>query len=216
MKTEDLLDRLSLNDSWPERWSPSITLPLAAATAGALALILSVALLTPRVDLIAALGGKDHAVLVKFAFALSVVAAAFPIVRNLTAPGRTIGLMSLIVLLPFVVATLLALRELVALPADELRRLTADSSWLSCLWQIPALGFPAFVILALCARRLAPTNLARAGAYIGLMAGGIGALGYALHCHDDSILFVAIAYTLAIGEMSLFGSFLGPRFLRWS
>lgn len=216
MKTEDLVNRLSLDDSRPGRWSPAMALLIAATTACVFALTLSVIWLTPRVDLIPALAAKDHTVLLKFAFAIGVVTAALPIVRDLTAPGRTIGLASTIVLLPFVIAALLGARELIVLPAEELRRLTIDSSWVSCLWQVPVLGLPAFVILAFCARRLAPTNLTRAGAYIGLTAGGIGAMGYALHCHDDSMLFVAVAYTLAIGEMAFVGALLGSRILRWS
>ncbi len=65
-------------------------------------------------------------------------------------------------------------------------------------------------------RRLAPVYLVRAGAYVGLLAGAIGAAGYALHCHDDSIAFVAIAYTLAMAEAVIFGAIIGPRLLRWS
>jgi hypothetical protein len=81
---------------------------------------------------------------------------------------------------------------------------------------VPLLSIPAFAILIILARRLAPTNLTRAGAYIGLMAGGFGAAGYALHCGEDSMLFVATAYTLAISEMAVLGALLGPRLLRWT
>jgi hypothetical protein len=78
------------------------------------------------------------------------------------------------------------------------------------------LGAPALIILASAVRRLAPTDLSRTGAYIGLLAGGIGAAGYALHCHHDSVAFIGIAYTLAILEIALFGALVGPRILRWT
>ena len=92
----------------------------------------------------------------------------------------------------------------------------AGCNLLECLWQIPALAIPAFVILTFAVRYLAPTNLIRTGAYMGLVAGGIGAIGYAFHCHDDSVAFVAVSYTLAIAEMTVVGALLGPRILRWT
>lgn len=52
---------------------------------------------------------------------------------------------------------------------------------------IPALAVPALAILALLVRRLAPTSLSMTGAYIGLAAGGIGAVRYTFHCDDDSM-----------------------------
>lgn len=80
---------------------------------------------------------------------------------------------------------------------------------------MPALALPAFVILTIAVRRLAPTNLIHAGAYVGLISGGVGGIGYALHCHDDSLAFVAVAYTLAISEMTILGALMGPRILHW-
>lgn len=216
MKTEDLVTRLCLDESQPKRWTPATALLIAVMAAFAAAISLSFVWLTPRVDLLAVLDARDYTVLLKFAFTFSVVVAALPIVRDLTTPGRAVGTAVIIALLPFLIITLLAARELAMLPSVELHRLAVDASWAACLWQIPVLGLPAFAIFALCARRMAPTNLNRTGAYIGLLAGGIGAAGYALHCHDDSMVFVAIAYTLAITEMAAVGALLGPRILRWT
>ncbi len=216
MKTEDLVTRLSQDEPQPSRWTPATALMIAVMAAFAAALALSFVWLTPRIDLLAVLNARDHTVLLKFFFTFSVVVGALPIVRDLTTPGRSVGTTAIVALLPFFIVALLAVRELAMLPAAELHRVTVDASWVKCLWQVPVLGLPAFAILAFCARRLAPTNLVRAGAYIGLLAGGIGAAGYALHCHDDSMLFVAIAYTLAIAEMAAVGAMLGPRVLRWT
>jgi hypothetical protein len=41
-------------------------------------------------------------------------------------------------------------------------------------------------------RQAAPTNLRQADALVGLLAGGLSAAGYALHCTADSLPFVAL------------------------
>ena len=64
-------------------------------------------------------------------------------------------------------------------------------------------------------RQGAPQNPVRAGAIAGLLAGGIGATLYAVHCFDDSPLFVATWYTLAITFVTGLGALLGARLLRW-
>ena len=60
------------------------------------------------------------------------------------------------------------------------------------------------------------------GAFFSLIAGldaqisgAVAAALYAIHCNDDSPLFVATWYTLAIGLTTIVGSLLGRRFLRW-
>jgi hypothetical protein len=69
--------------------------------------------------------------------------------------------------------------------------------------------------LLLALRQGAPTRPGVAGAAAGLLAGGIAATFYAAHCTDDSPLFVATWYTLAIGALALLGAAVGQRFLRW-
>jgi hypothetical protein len=66
-----------------------------------------------------------------------------------------------------------------------------------------------------CLRQGAPEHPARAGAATGLLAGAIGAALYATHCPDDSPLFVAAWYTLAIGIVAAIGAVSGSRLLRW-
>jgi hypothetical protein len=47
------------------------------------------------------------------------------------------------------------------------------------------------------------------------VASGIAATLYASHCTDDSPLFVATWYSLAIGMVALVGYVIGSRVLRW-
>jgi hypothetical protein len=49
----------------------------------------------------------------------------------------------------------------------------------------------------------------------GLVAGGISAMAYALHCANDSLPFVAFWYGGTIVFCTLVGAGLGPRLLRW-
>ena len=57
--------------------------------------------------------------------------------------------------------------------------------------------------------------VAFAGAVAGLAAGGIAAAIYAWHCPDDSPLFLATWYSLAIAIVVAAGFLLGRRLLRW-
>ena len=215
MTASDLIASLGHHPPRRRFPSPSTIVGAAALISLTLALALSIVWLKPRGDLGAPLVINNHIFLLKLVFTLSVVAAALPIVRDLSVPARRVGRESILVAIPFAVIIVLALREIGLHQVAEWPP-HADHAVLECLWQIPALAASALIILALAARRLAPTNLTRAGAYIGLLAGGIGAVGYALHCHNDSVAFVAIAYTVAMLQTTLLGAVLGPRILRWA
>jgi hypothetical protein len=214
MKTDDLILQLSLDASPNKRWTPVVLLILAIVAGLTIAMIFSLLWFQPRSDLMTAMT-SDYYVILKVVFAVSVVILAIPIVRQLTLPGQSMGVLAFAALLPFVAMAALAASEVVTLLPSEWHRAMATSSWLACFWKVPFLALPSFVFLSLSARQLAPTNLRLAGAYIGLLAGGIGTVGYALHCHDDSVSFVAIAYSVAIAEMTFLGALLGPRLLRW-
>jgi hypothetical protein len=87
--------------------------------------------------------------------------------------------------------------------------------WLECLISIPIIAIVPFTISMWVVRRAAPTDLARAGAFAGLAAGGMSAMAYALHCTDDSLPFIAVWYGGTIVLCILAGAILGPRLLRW-
>jgi hypothetical protein len=89
------------------------------------------------------------------------------------------------------------------------------NQWLECLLSIPLIAIVPFAILVWVVRKTAPTDLTRAGACVGLTAGAISATGYALHCIDDSLPFIALWYGGTIAFCALAGAKLGPRLLRW-
>lgn len=216
MNTDELVSALSAQPSRPQRSGPTVTILVSAVLAFLVAMAL--AWLVPQ-----ALGTAlttdavhDLALQLKLAFTAGVVAAVFPIVRDLAVPGQTLRWTSFLAGAPFVLMIAVAASEIAGLPAEEWTHRVVQSHWAECLWQIPAVAFPAMLILMLGLRRLAPVHLVRAGAYVGLLAGAMGGVGYALHHHEDSIAFVAIAYSLAMAEVVIFGAIIGPRILRWS
>jgi hypothetical protein len=84
-----------------------------------------------------------------------------------------------------------------------------------CIFIIPLAGAPAAGLLVWALREAAPTRLALAGAAIGALSGGIGAMVYAMFCPVDSVAFVTIWYVVGIGIASAIGAFVGVKLLRW-
>jgi hypothetical protein len=84
-----------------------------------------------------------------------------------------------------------------------------------CVFFIPVLSLVPLAGLMLALRNSAPESPRLAGAVAGLAAGGIAAAIYAWHCPDDSPLFVAVWYVLAITIVTGVGTLIGGRILRW-
>jgi hypothetical protein len=83
------------------------------------------------------------------------------------------------------------------------------------MMSIPLLAFAPLSALLASMRYGAPSHPALAGAASGLFAGAIGAALYATHCPDDSPLFVATWYVLGMAIVTVAGSVIGARLLRW-
>jgi len=132
---------------------------------------------------------------------------ARPVSRT-RAPARAVMLV--------VAAMLLAgVLSLVTTPSAERVTHVVGSSWLVCPWAVLLLSLPALAGAMQALRTFAPTRPRMAGLAAGLLAGSLGALGYALACDEVSITFVAIWYTLGIALVAALGAWLGPRVLRW-
>jgi hypothetical protein len=84
-----------------------------------------------------------------------------------------------------------------------------------CLFFIPFFSLAPLVALFWALKGGAPEKPGLSGAAAGLAAGGVGAAIYALHCPDDSPLFVALWYVTAITFVTLCGYFAGKRWLTW-
>ena len=150
------------------------------------------------------------------AFLVSLLLASLSIVRDLSSPGRKVSLQLTFTLVPFLILALLSYDGVTSRHLGGLQYELVHQSVVACLVHVGLLAVPAFVILVFTVKAFAPVDLSRAGLYIGVLSGCIGALGYAFHCHDEFITLVAVSYNLAIVQMGLIGALLGPRLLRWA
>jgi hypothetical protein len=50
---------------------------------------------------------------------------------------------------------------------------------------------------------------------VGLVAGGVALMAYALHCDEAAPAFIAIWYSLGVLLATALGAVIGPQFLRW-
>jgi len=115
---------------------------------------------------------------------------------------------------PVLLALAVIFELLVLPPATWSARLIGTNSVL-CLTFIPLIGIGPLAIFLMVLRHGAPTSPALAGAAAGLLAGGIAAAFYAAHCPDDSPLFVATWYTIAVSILAVIGAVAANRIARW-
>ncbi|MFN9104001.1 MAG: NrsF family protein [Betaproteobacteria bacterium] len=101
------------------------------------------------------------------------------------------------------------------MPAAERTAALMGHSALQCPWNVLGLSLPALAVALWALRGLAPTRPVAAGAAAGLLAGALGAMGYALACAELALPFVAAWYTVGVLMAAALGALLGPRLLRW-
>jgi hypothetical protein len=187
---------------------------LAAIVAGtALALLGTLLVLGVRADIGDA--GALGILLLKLLFTVTTVAVAALYLIKAARPGGERRASLMLAALPLAGAMVLAAVSLASAPADHWKGLIVGDRSLECLLSIPVIAILPFAAVVWTVRRMGPTDLTRAGALAGLVAGGISATGYALHCMDDSLPFVALWYGGTIALCTLAGALLGPRLLRW-
>ncbi|WP_457825285.1 NrsF family protein, partial [Staphylococcus aureus] len=87
-----------------------------------------------------------------------------------------------LVAVPFLVIVALAAISLGLAPSSHWTKMIIGDEWLECLVSIPVIAIVPFAVAIWAVRQAAPTNLARTGAFAGLVAGGVSAMAYALHC----------------------------------
>jgi hypothetical protein len=213
MKTDELVALLSTNPEPVDRRSVVRTLCVAFAAGSTIALGIALVGLGVRPDVMTA-----HALFflaVKLLFAAAIVSLALVYLTRLARPGGERRISSLLVAMPFLVIVVLAAISLWFAPNSHWDRMIVGDEWLECLVSIPIIAIVPFAASIWAVRKAAPTDLARAGAFAGLIAGGVSAMGYALHCTDDSLPFIAVWYGGTIVLCTLAGAALGPRLLRW-
>lgn len=212
MKTDDLIDALAA-DNGRQRIAPQLTLWLALLASIVAAGGVLFASIGVRPDIGSA--ATSIRFLFKFVFTITVVSTAFVLLSRSLYPESSRRLPWLLL---FAGPTLLAIGvalELWVLPPAAWSMSATGKNGFYCLTVVPALGIVPLGLAVWALRRGAPTRPGLAGFCAGLLAGGIAATFYAANCTDDSPLFVATWYPLAIGALGLLGAVLGRRFARW-
>ena len=213
MKTDELVALLSTNPEPVDRGSLVRTLLIALGAGSILALGITIFGLGVRPDVMTS--GALSFVVAKVSFAVGIFSLALVYLAKLARPGGERKPRSYLVVVPFLVIMALAAISLGLAPSSHWDKMIVGDEWLECLVSIPVIAVVPFAVSIWAVRQAAPTNLARTGAFAGLLAGGVSAMAYALHCTDDSLPFVAVWYAGTIVLCTLAGAALGPRLLRW-
>jgi hypothetical protein len=213
MKTDELIAFLSTQVEPVDRRQLVRSIGMAVGISAATAIAVMLAVFGPRTDV-----WESHALgylLLKLLFTVGIVVPGTIYLARLSRPGGERRIRSALLAVPFIAIILLGALALCFAPTAHWNRMIVGDQWLECLLSIPIIAIVPFAILVWVVRKTAPTDLTRAGAFIGLTAGAISATGYALHCVDDSLPFIALWYGGTIALCTLAGAMLGPRLLRW-
>lgn len=211
MKTDELIRLLSQDAPVRMRLARVLTLALAAGLAVSAVLLLATVGL--RDDLASAIATVRVAFKIGMTLVLAIV--AFGLVSRIGRPGVPLKLWGLALLLPLALMVVAVGVELLVVPQDAWAARLMGRNAAFCLFFIPLLSLAPLAAFLAALRNGAPENPGLAGAAAGLAAGAIGAALYAWHCPDDSPLFGAAWYTLAIMLVIATGYGIGRRLLRW-
>jgi hypothetical protein len=151
----------------------------------------------------------------KLAAVLTLAVPAIVITVHMGNPCARPGLWGLAFALAPLSLTLAVLLELGVVPEQLWTTRLIGTNWRVCLTVIPMLAMAPLGLILVALRHGAPPDGRLAGAMAGLAAGSVGAFFYATHCTDDSPLFVATWYSIAIGIVVLIGALIGHKVLRW-
>jgi hypothetical protein len=212
MRTDDLIKALDAD-------ARGMTMPLDSAWRVAIAAAATIAAavfwvtIGPRPDVMAAMHTMRF--LSKFVFTIALAVSAFALIRALSTPGAsTARRAAWMATAPLLVAVAVIL-ELFAVPEAQWGTRLVGSNMMICMTFIPLIGIGPLAVFLWMLRYGAPTRPVLAGAVAGLLAGGLSATFYAAHCFDDSPLFVATWYTIAVLILAGLGALGGRLFVRW-
>ena len=211
MKTDELLELL-VTQAGPAPKSQAFRLIAPVAFLGA---ALAGLLAVEGLGLIPKTMFSHQAFWMKIIYALAVAITSGTMLARLCKPGVPLGPGSFV--LPILFLCMVGMACVVFFNTPPVNQKTAlfGHSWLVCPWIVVLLSLPALLGGLLASRELAPTRPRLTGAVCGLLAGSVGALGYAWACTETGVAFVAVWYSLGIALSGLLGLILGPRVLRW-
>ncbi|QPB19860.1 DUF1109 domain-containing protein [Rhizobium sp. 007] len=211
MKTDDLISLLAQDAPIRARLGPLLLGALLIGVAVSATLLLSAVGI--RHDMASAI--ETARVLFKMVLTLTLAVAACGLVLRIGRPGVPLGLSSLALFVPLILLAAGTAAELSAIPQDAWEMAMLGRNARFCLFFIPVLSLAPLAGFLWALKNGAAERPSLAGAAAGLAAGGIAAALYALHCTDDSPLFLAVWYTTAIAAVTAIGALIGSRYLKW-
>ena len=212
METNELIKALA-SDARLRAASSSSVWWGAVGLAVALAAAIFFTTLGPRPDI--ATAAETPRFLFKFVVTIMLAVSAFGLVRVLSRPEETSRRAMLYLATVPALIIMAVIVELFLVPQDAWSAKLAGTNSVMCLTYIPLIGIGPLAMFLFALRHSAPAKPTLAGAVAGVLAGGIAATFYAAQCTDDSPLFVATWYTIAIAGLAIVGAVGAHRFARW-
>lgn len=211
MKTDQLIDLLARGAEAPapSRWRLKLAITLLAGLAAAV--ILVAIGLGVRPDI----GVARMPVMMKAMFSAAAAVAILPIAARLMRPGRPLGWRIGAIVLFLGVCMIATVVALMGEMPEHRWEAWMGGAFPWCIVLIPVLAAPTAAGLTWLMRAFAPTRLAMAGAAIGAVSGGVGAMAYAMYCPTDSVAFITTWYAVAIAVCAALGALIVSRLLRW-
>lgn len=151
----------------------------------------------------------------KLVYAGVLAAAAASWAARLGRPLMHTQLSARLVVATLAVMALVGLVSWLLQPDGQRLQALMGQTAMTCPALVFGLSLPALAGTLIAMRGLAPLRPVPAGLAAGLLAGAVGALGYSLHCPEQSAAFVAVWYTLGMALTAALGALLGPWVLRW-
>jgi hypothetical protein len=212
METEQLIRTLAADN--PHRARPvGFVLALALLAAAPVSLAMFMAELGVRPDVMTAMHNPFFDL--KFVITLALAIGAIVVSLHLSRPEASLKGWGWLLLIPAgIVAAAIAGEMMMPQRLPMMTRLIGSNSRI-CMTAIPLMSLPLLAGALIGLRHGAPARPALAGALAGLISAGLAATLYASHCTDDSPLFVATWYPIAIAMVTAVGAFLGAKVLRF-
>ena len=212
METEQLIRTLAA-DSAHRALPVGYVLALALVAAVPVSLAMFAAGLGVRPDVMSAMHNPFFDL--KFVETMALAAVAIAVSLHLSRPEASLKGWGWLLLIPAgILAAGLASEMMIAQKAPMMTRLIGTNSRI-CLTAIPLMSLPLLAGALIGLRHGAPARPAVAGAIAGLLSAGLAATLYASHCTDDSPLFVATWYTIAIALVTAVGALAGSKVLKF-
>lgn len=210
MRTDDLIEALSKDAG---TGTQSVERRFGLFEAGGVLMAAAIFLLGwgPRADWAQAVDSPWF--LLKLAIVALFAVLAMPLACALARPGASVAFGRLALAGAVLVAAVAA--DLLMLGAEGWQMRMMGNNSLICLVSIPLLALAPLLTALMALRHGASVRPAMTGFAAGLLSGAVGAFLYAMFCHDDSPLFVAFWYSIAITLVAALGALLGRLMLRW-